>query len=67
MRRPVKVQGNIDPLFLIGYCCSVGYISGGLGFEFGSHGSFVIDIEDLKAIIAEAEANRAGDGGGDED
>lgn len=56
--RFVKVAGTKHSLRVFSVTANCGGIRGGIGFEFGNQGAWVVDFHDLKQLIAEAEALR---------
>lgn len=58
-RRLVKVAGHTHSLYVQSYSSSCGDIRRGIAFEFDNQGGWVVDLADLKAVIAEAEAHQA--------
>lgn len=60
-RRLVNVYGHTEKLYVVSYASSCGPLMHGEGvsFEFGNRGGWVIALDELEAIVAEAKANRA--------
>jgi hypothetical protein len=60
-KRRVHVQGHVDPLTVNVGMCSCGDIRDGEGiaFEFGNGGGWVVPLDELRAIVREADEYRA--------
>lgn len=61
--RKVHVQGHPQDLFVYHYASGCGDIKDGDGvaFRFGDHGGWVIPLEELRAIVREADEIRGTD------
>lgn len=56
--RTIRCAGNINPLNVISLRANCGDIWDGVAFAFGEEGGWVVDFNDLKRIVKEAEALR---------
>lgn len=61
MRRWVKVQGHTKALSIHSLACSCGDVEDytGVSFQFDDEGPWVIGLDELKAIVAAAEAEQS--------